>query len=289
MQANLIIKSDEKDVDVQLTVPGEQTFLERQISSNPHMLAHARLFREYFDSPLPREDIAERERLPIGSLLQIFNETAPLSPPLSYSFGGTALALHSMPGLCDDFYGIRFGKFGTPLTLRFYLTEEAGIPPEFFEVADWNFMDGGLPYFVAYAYGTRFETQLFLSGLQSDVAQRYTYLFLGRGGGTDVREGLEKRFRQTDDLKKRFGRFVPRFRKVFQRQWIDIVLAGIFCYLLREGDIRGVALQQFRLEDEEKAQGHIVNRLYRGFPAKLAGLKQSVATECNCYYYHFVD
>lgn len=273
---------------VRVEAPGEGTFLERQISSSPRMRERAGLFRCYFDSPTPREELAPLLGMPKGQLLRIFNDTAPLGPPLRYRFGGASFVLYPMAGLCDDFHGERFGKFGAPLTLRLYLTAEAGLPAEFFEAADWNFMDAGLPYFVAYAYGTRLGDTLFFSGLQSDVAQRYTYLYLGRGEGTEVREGLETSYRQTEDLRTRFGAYVPLFRRLFQRRWVDIVLAGVLCYVLRERGVEKLAFQQFPLLEEEDAPGHIVHRIYRGLPRKLTGHPLIVSTERSDYSYHCV-
>ena len=264
----------------------ESAFLEEYIASRPP--ASIALHRLYFDSPISRQEAAEREGLPLGSLLRTFNETAPLSPPVAYGFGGQELAVRAMDALCDDFHGPRFGPFGEPLTLRMYLTGAAGLPAEMFRLADWNFMDGGEPFFVGYAYGSVWRGLFFLSGLQSDIAQRYSYLFQGNRGDTEVREGEEVVLRSTDDLRQLYGSFVPVFRKVFQRRWIPALTAGVVA-ACRERGIAAVALQRFELTAEEDRPDHIVHRIYEAIPGAVPGAPLRVRTDRATYVYHRME
>jgi hypothetical protein len=264
----------------------ESAFLEDYIASRPP--ESIALHRRYFDSPIGRQEAAEREGLPLGRLLRTFNETAPLSPPVVYDFGGREFAVRSMDALCDDFHGPRFGPFGDPLTLRMYLTGAAGLPAEMFRLADWNFMDGREPFFVGYAYGSVCAGLFFLSGIQSDVAQRYTYLFQGNRGDTEVREGEEVVLRSTEDLRQLYGSFVPVFRKVFQRRWIPALMAGVVA-ACRERGIEAVALQRFALTAEEERPGHIVHRIYAAIPGAVPGVAVEVRTDRATYRYHRME
>jgi hypothetical protein len=261
----------------------ESVFLEDYIASRPP--ESVELHRRYFDSPICRQEAADREGLSLGSLLRTFNETAPLSPPVAYDFGGREFAVRSMDALCDDFHGPRFGPFGDPLTLRMYLTGTAGLPAEMFRLADWNFMDGRESFFVGYAYGSVCRGMVFLSGIQSDIAQRYTYLFQGNRGDTEVREGEGVVLRATDDLRDLYGSFVPVFRKVFQRRWIPALMAGVVA-ACRERGVSAVALQRFELTAEEERPGHIVHRIYEAIPGAVPGVAVGVRTDRGSYFYH---
>lgn len=268
-------------------LPCAEARLERRLRSVTSRHPRAELFERYLNSPLDRDEAATREGMQVGELVTLLNEMGPLSDPIHYTFRHGSYTLRSMRGICDDYYGDRLGKFGAPFTLRFYLTEAAGLPPEMFELADFNFLHAGLPYFAGHIYGSRYGKRLFISCIQSDVAQRYTYLFLGRNAGrTEVREGLATVFRPTEDLRDRFARYVPRFRKVFQRYWIEALLMGLFVYAVRKGRIEELALQQFALTEREDRAAHIMTRIYRGLPQKLSGYPLNVVTERQEYSYH---
>ena len=264
----------------------ETEFLDDHFASCPPAVRE--LHRRYLDTAIPREEAAEREGLRLGRLLRALNETAPLSGGLSYACARWQFVVRSMDALCDDFHGSRFGAFGAPITLRVYLTEEAGLPAEMFRLADWNFMDGGQPFFVGYAYGSVHDGTMFLSGLQSDMAQRYTYLFLAQDGETEVREGEEVVLRSTDDLQTLYGGYVPLFRKAFQRKSIPALMGGVVA-VARSRGLDAVALHRFPLTAEESRPGNIVHRVYEGVPAKVPGTRLEVRTDRASYRYHRME
>jgi hypothetical protein len=285
--------SNSKDTEqekINLIEHGEDNFWKTHVLLNSYIKNNLNLFILYLNSSIDRQEAAEQEGIKIGELLKIFNKTAPVLNPIKYSYQKIDIdyVIRPMNGLCDDYYGDRYGKFGNPVTLRIYLTEKCGLPAKFFELADWNFMDADLPYFVGYSYGSQYDNILFLSGIQSDIAQRYTYLFLAKGEGTQVRENDEIQFRDTDDLKEKYGILVPRFRKIFQRNWIDIMFAGILSYMI-VNKLEAVAIHQFPLIEEENQSIHLVNRIYRGIKRKLRGQDLVISTKEHEYLYYKIE
>jgi len=271
-----------------LHLPGESTFLDRHLYGRPELADRADLFRRYFEAEAERDDLAELEGLEVGWLLRHLNDTAPLSEPLPYRFRGVEYRVRVMLGLCDDYQGDRFGKFGQPFTLRIYLTEDCGLPATMFEIADFNFMSAGLPYYAGYVYGSMQDATCFVSGIQSDIAQRYAYLFLGGRGPTWVREGDRRPIRDAADVAERFRLHVPALRRTFQRWWVDALLAGIATWARAVG-LTAVAIHQFELDEAEASdRSNVVHRIYRHLPTKLAGTRLLVTTECSAYRYHVV-
>lgn len=267
-------------------VPGEETFFERTVYSKPWLEPVEPLLRKYLELDVDREELAARDGLEVGRLLKTLNATAPVSEPIGYRFKSIPFEVRSMAGPCDDCVGDRYGRFGDPITLRMYMTDECGLPARLFEVADFNFMDAGFPYYVGYVYGTVYGDTYFVSGIQSDLAQRYTYLFLGAQGPTSVREGEGIRWRTTEDLVEEYRAFVPLLRRTFQRRWIDVLLAGIVAWAERETNLSRLALQQYRLTPEEQSEGHVVRRIYERLPARLPCTIVRVATERAEYIYN---
>jgi hypothetical protein len=242
------------------------------------------LLAAVLDSPELRADIAVRLGLTRGALLRRLNDTAPPQPSIAYRAFGEDFSVVAMHGVCDDYHGDRYGKFGDPVTLRFYADPSCGVPQWVFEMADWNFMDAGRPAYVAYLYGTVLDSILFTSGIQSDLAARYAYILQDRGP-TEIRikdevYAVGRRTSKTDPT------IVPRLRRVFQRRWLMVVLAGTVQFMRKSG-LRWFALQQFELEPEEDADGHQMRRIYRNLPRRFNGRYTRVLTE-DCEYRYCV-
>ncbi|MCO5999548.1 hypothetical protein [Actinoallomurus rhizosphaericola] len=271
------------DVDAGAAAPDE--FYRRWVAENPLLGERRALLARWLDDPAPREEIAEELGLPLGVLLRSFNDTAPIGAPVPFGYRGVRFAVTAMTGVCDDIVGDRFPRFGTPVTLRCHLDEPDLLPQGMFEAADWNFMDAGRPGFLGYAYGVREGDTVYLAGLQSDLAVRYGYLFQGRGEGTDVRTGDEVVFRTTEDLVARFGDRVPVLRRTFQRYWIDVLLGAVAAWAATEPALRTLGLLWFDLEPQEDARGHLVHRVYRQLPERLAADVRHVHVGGRCHTY----
>jgi hypothetical protein len=277
------VTAAEAATEVRTVDRSEAEFLEAYLASRP--AETAAWHRRWFDAATDREEVARREGVPLGTLLRAFNETAPLGPALPFECGGYRFRVRAMHALCDDFHGPRFGGFGEPLTLRVYADESAGLPEEMYRLADWNFMDGGRSGFLGYDYGTVLGGTYYVSGVQSDIAQRYTYLFLARGDATEVREGDRVVTRETGDLRERLGEHVPAFRRMFQRKSIPTLLGGA-ATVARELGLGALALRRYDLDDDEVRSGNIVRRVYEGIPAKVPGRPVAVRTDRAVYPYH---
>lgn len=260
---------------VGLVCPPEEDFYHRYVAGNPYLGGRAALLARWLDDDADRGEIAAALGVPLGSLLRSFNDTAPVGEPIPFAYRGIGFAVTGMAGVCDDIVGDRYPRFGAPVTLRCYLTEPGRLPQRMHEVADWNFMDAGRPGFLGYVYGVRHARTLYAAGLQSDLAARYTYLFQGRGEGTDVRVGEEVSYRAAADLAAEFGPYVPALRRTYQRYWIDILLAAILTWSAG-ADITDLALLRFPLTAEEDTPGHVVHRIYRELPDRLGWLTRRV-------------
>nr|CAF31537.1 cytochrome c-type [Micromonospora olivasterospora] len=269
------------DTDAVVAAPGD--FYRRWVTDNPLLGERRALLARWLDDPTPREEIAEALGLPLGALLRAFNDTAPLDAPVPFRYRGVRFAVTGMAGVCDDIVGDRFPRFGTPVTLRCHLAEPNLLPQAMFEAADWNFMDADRPGFLGYAYGVREGDTLYLAGMQSDLAARYSYLFQGRGEGTDVRIGDEVAFQPTEELVARFGDYVPVLRRTFQRYWIDVLLGAVAAWAATEPALRTLGLLWFDLEPQEDAHGHLVNRVYRQLPQRLAADVRHVHADGRCH------
>jgi hypothetical protein len=269
---------------VQTISPRDDGALRRWVYDNP-ALANRRDLLRWLEDTTPREEIAERLGMDLGTLLRSFNETAPLAEPIDFTYRGIPFSVVAMAGTCDDVAGERFPAFGDPVTLRCYLSDDTLLPQGMFEAADWNYMDAGRPGFVGYAYGVRYDRTLYLAGVQSDLGVRYSYLFQGRSDGTDVRSGDRVELREAGDLAARYGDCVPVLRRSFQRYWISIMLGAVAAWASGEPELTELGLLQFALEPEEDRKGHVVHRLYRELPDRLGWDTRRVALGDACHTY----
>ncbi len=253
----------------------ERDFLAEWIYDNPGLADRRELFTRWFADPTPREDIAEQRGVPLGVLLRSFNDTAPLQPPLPFSYRRIGFEVVAMAGVCDDVADGRFPMFGEPITLRCYMRAPAPLPQRMFEAADWNYMDAGRPGFVGYAYGVRHGSAVYLAGLQSDLGARYTYLFQGRDDSSEVRRGddvLELPAAQRHEPVE----LVRVLRRTFQRTWIEILLGAVLTWSAGADGLREIGLLQFPMTAEENAPGTVVHRVYRALADKLASVPMTV-------------
>jgi hypothetical protein len=262
---------------VDTVTPPAQDFYRRWVRGNSYLGERAALLARWLDDDTDRAEIAAALGVPLGSLLRSFNDTAPVGAPIPFRYRGIGFAVTGMAGVCDDIVGDRFPRFGAPITLRCYLTDTDLLPQRLHELADWNFMDAGRDGFLGYGYGVRYERTAYLAGLQSDLAARYTYLFQGRGAGTDVRVGERVEYRAAADLAAAYGPYVPALRRTFQRYWIDILLAATLTWARTAApELADLGLLQFPLEPAEAVPGHVVHRVYRGLPDRLGWLTRRV-------------
>ena len=263
--------------------------LRRWVYDNPALADRRDLFVRWLEDTTPREKIAERLGVDLGTLLRSFNETAPLSEPIDFTYRKVPFSVVAMAGTVDDVAGERFPAFGEPVTLRCYLSDDTLLPRGMFEAADWNYMDAGRPGFVGYAYGVRHDRTLYLAGVQSDLGVRYSYLFQGRSDGTDVRSGDRVELREAGDLATRYGEFVPVLRRSFQRYWISIMLGAVAAWASGEPELAELGLLQFALEPEEDRKGHVVHRLYRELPDRLGWGTRRVLLGDACHVYRVAE
>jgi hypothetical protein len=268
-----------------VTVPPED-FLARWAFDNPAVPDATRaLMNRWLLDPTERVDVAVAEGMSLGALLRSFNETAPLAEPLDFRYRDVGFTVRAMPAICDDVVGDRFPKFGAPVTLRVYYADPTLLPQGMYEAADWNFMDAGLPGYLGYAYGVRYENTLYLAGMQSDLAVRYAYLFQNRGGGTEVRAGDEVTERPATEESARFGTHVPVLRRTFQRYWIQVLLGAVVTWADTEPELTHLGLLWFPLEQEEDRDGHVVRRVYRQLPERLGTSTRWVETGAERHRY----
>jgi hypothetical protein len=269
----------------QTVAPPGGDFMRRWAYDNPGLADRRELLIRWLEDPAPREDIARTMDMPLGTLVRSFTETAPISEPIGFRYRNIPFSVMVMVGICDDVSDERFPRFGVPITLRCYLADDTLLPQEMFEAADWNFMDAGRPGFLGYAYGVRHDGALYLAGLQSDLAARYTYLFQGRGGDTEVRAGEGTRTYYPSDLVTRYGPFVPVLRRTFQRYWIQILLGAVCAWAGAEPGLTEVGLLRYVLEPDEDVPGNVVHRVYRELPQKLPGAVRCVRVSGRCHPY----
>lgn len=274
-----------KPIEISINDSKDQ-FFRRHILENGHIKDHLPYFQEYLDTPIDREEIAARLNLELGALLEIFNQSAPIDHNfLQFTHKNYEFSISKMEGLCDDFYGDRMGKFGQPLTLRFYLETPGTLPAEIFDLADWNFMGAGKAFFLGYSYGSVFQDVYFISGLQSDLAVRYGYLFQLKTGSTEVRRGNQVQIESTVHLGTVYKPHISELRRAFQRDWLTIFIAGIEAFVKKE-QLRHWALHQFPLTKKEMAKGNILHRIYRGIPQHMQGSPLMVHTLDQQYLYY---
>jgi hypothetical protein len=269
----------------QAVSPPDGDFMRRWAYDNPGLADRREFLLRWLEDPTPREDIARSMGMTLGAVVRSFTETAPVSEAMGFRYRNIPFTVTAMAGICDDVSDDRFPRFGAPVTLRCYLADDTLLPQEMFEAADWNFMDAGRPGFLGYAYGVRHDATLYLAGLQSDLAARYTYLFQGRGGETEVRAGEDTRTCHPSDLVSRFSAFVPVLRRTYQRYWIQILLAAVCTWAAAEPGLTEIGLHMFGLEPGEDERGNVVHRVYRELPDKLPGTVRCVRVSGRCHPY----
>jgi hypothetical protein len=267
-----------------LSLPPDD-FLRRWAYDNPALADRRELLLAWLEDPTDREEVAEKAGLSLGALLRRFNETAPLSPPIGFRYRQTGFTVVGMAGVCDDVSGDRYPKFGSPVTVRCYYADPSVLPQAMFEAADWNFMDAGRPGFLGYGYGVRHGRTLYLAGLQSDLSVRYSYLFQGRTGATDVRTGDSVEQRPASELTQRYAPYVPVLRRTVQRYWIQIMLGAAAAWADAEPEVTEIGLLRFALEPEEAEHGNIVHRVYRDLPGRLGGISRVVRVGAHRHHY----
>lgn len=231
-----------------------------------------------------REIAALRLGITLGELLSVLNQTAAIERPMNFSFRGNEFELRVMRGVCDDYHSERFARFGHAITVRFYMRDEIGLPERIFEIADWNFMSAGFPRFVGYAYGSVAHETLFLSGIQSDLAARYSYLFQRRGGGTSVRYGGDVIESPSENLPDVPRAVIRLLRRTFQRNWLDTFAVGLR-RVMEENSLELLGVHQFLLSEAESHAGHQMTRIYRRLPLRYGGVPLRVLAEDVVYDY----
>lgn len=269
----------------ELVTADDGDFLDRWVYGHPALADRRELFARWLTDPTPREDIAERLGLSLGALLRSFNDTAPLTAPLPFTYRSIPFVCAAMEGICDDIADDRWPLFGAPVTLRCYLGDDTLLPQGMFEAADWNFMDAGLPGFLGYAYGGHHEGTLYLAGLQSDLGVRYSYLFQGRAGGTEIRVGDEVVTRPAEEMVALYGAYVPVLRRTFQRYWISIMLGAVAMWARTRPGIDRIAILRFPFRPEESAEGHVVHRVYEQLPGRIGSTTRCVRVGDRCHTY----
>ncbi|WP_156755499.1 hypothetical protein [Actinokineospora pegani] len=250
-------------------------WLREWVADNPALGERAALVARWVSDPTPREEIAPAEGMALGELLRAFNDTGPLGEPLRFAYRAAGFECVPMTGTCDDIADDRWPQFGVPTTLRVYLADPSLLPPGMCEAADWNFMDAGRPGFLGYAYGASHDGTLYLAGVQSDIAVRYSYLFQGRAGGAEVRVGQDVVTVPAQEMVDRYAAHVPVLRRTFQRYWIQVMLGAATAWALREG-VGGIGILRFPPRPEEDVRGHVVDRVYRELPDRIGAVKRRV-------------
>jgi hypothetical protein len=259
-------------------------FLRRWVYENPELVGRDLLF-QWIEDPTEREEIAAAHGISLGALLRPFNETAPLSEPIEFKYRSVSFSAIAMAGICDDVCGDRYPRFGEPITLRCYFTDPTLLPQSMYEAADWNFMDAGRPGYLGYAYGVRHGRTVYLAGLQSDLAVRYSYLFQGRGGRTAVRMGDEVAEREPADMVARYGAAVPVLRRTFQRYWIPVLIGAVCAWARTEPGLGELGLLKYELGGDERRRGNVVNRVYQELPERMASELRCVRLDGRCHVY----
>lgn len=269
----------------ELVTGDDGAWLDRWVLGNPALGDRRELLARWLTDPTPREEIADQLGLSLGALLRSLNDTAPLGAALPFSYRSIPFTCRAMEGTCDDIADDRWPMFGAPVTLRCYLDDATLLPQDLFEAADWNFMDAGRPGFLGYAYGSWQDGTLYLAGLQSDLGVRYSYLFQGRAGGTEVRVGDEVVTRPADELVAAYGQYVPVLRRTFQRYWIQIMLGAVATWAGTRPDLDRIAILRFPFRPEEDTRGHVVHRVYQELPGRLGSRVRCVQVNGRCHTY----
>lgn len=267
----------------------EETFFEKHILGNSHLEGLAKeVFVKYVDTETDRQAIALMHGMSLKQLLMdVFNNTAPVSEKYYINFKTYCYSYNEMQGTCDDYCGDRFGKFGQPRVLRVYLKNCTQIPKELFEFADWNYMSAGLDYFIGYIYGVIYNNTYYISGIQSDFAQRYTFLYQNEGYVNIAYQGNVVEV-ENELLVEKYSKYIPDIRRCFQRFWVTIFLKIIKDYSIKN-NIEAIGIQHFELTTEEQLKGNIVNRIYRELPEKYPNKFQTGTKETNYASYNIID
>ncbi|HWT30793.1 MAG TPA: hypothetical protein VN240_07175 [Propylenella sp.] len=273
---------------VELPLDGPEAFVAGHIFGNARLCSGDGSLARIMMNGEPRTEAAARLGTSLGALLRSLNATAEIEPPKSYCYASVDFEVRVMRGVCDDLEGGRYALFGTPLTIRFYLRDDIGVPQWVFDAADWNFLGAGFRRFLGYAYGCVANQTLFLSGLQSDLAARYAYLFQGRGGLTEVRVGEDVVPLEDSKRAQLSAHALRNLRRKFQRRWISVLAAGLRRVMEGEG-LNRLAIHQFPLTEAEEAPGHQMWRIYRNLPLRLGSSPLTVQAAGATYHYLAID
>ncbi|WP_284125101.1 hypothetical protein [Parerythrobacter aestuarii] len=273
--------------ETQYKATSEQDFFCRHVTMNEYLGARRTEYATTICSEDDRSEIARRRGVTLGTLLRSMNDTAPLGEPVRYRNKTNDFEVVPMLGLCDDYAGERFAKFGEAVTLRFYLKNCPELPQRLFEAADWNFMDAGMPGYVGYAIGSTDGDTLYVSGIQSDLAARYSYLMQSRQP-TEIRNGDEISIGRGPVEGLGAVSTIRTLRRVFQRDWLAILLRGIAAFM-KTRKLRKFALHQFPFLPEESEPGHQMWRVYRALPRRVGASALRVRTEDADYRYALFD
>lgn len=223
-----------------------------------HKEADKQLIFKYFDSPYERTSIAMVENIPMDYLMyDVFNNIGEETFEKSFSYRGRIFHLTYFSGLCDDYYGNRYCKFGTPFVIRVYINGETPIPNEVFDMADWNFMSARKEKFLGYVYGSFCNDSVYIAGIQSDLCQRYTYLF-SQYTETFYKTNNAVVYIENDLIVNKYKYVIPYIRKSFQREWIDILMKAVL-ECRSHNKYSNLYLLKYEFQDED---GEVVDRIY---------------------------
>lgn len=217
------------------------------------------LIYQYYDTSYERGAIALLHHLPLSQMMfDIFNNTGDREAAVYYTYKKKQFSYQLMNGICDDYYGERYCKFGAPFVIRVYIQNYDPIPSEVFNIADWNYMSDRKDGFLGYIYGSFYKKEIYVAGLQSDIGQRYSFLF-GKKCESFYNNGQSVIYIENDLIVDKFHIYIPYIRNYFQRDWISILMQAVVdvCY---NRNIEYLNLLQYTRDPEE--EGYIVDRIY---------------------------
>ena len=234
-------------------------FLKRIVEKYIFSTEDQEIIYKYFDSPYERTSISMVENIPMDYLMyEVFNNIGKVVFEKEYTYKGRHFSFSFFEGLCDDYYGNRYCKFGNPFVIRVYIDEIIPIPHEVYDMADWNFMNARKEGFLGYIYGSYSNDSIYIAGIQSDLCQRYTYLF-GQYTESFYKTNGSVVYIENDLVVDKYKYVIPYIRKFFQREWINILMAAVLQCKNFLGFSK-VHLLDYTLSEDD---GEIVDRIYK--------------------------
>lgn len=215
------------------------------------------LLYKYYNTPYDRSAIALLYNMSLAEMMfDIFNKNGYEESEVYFKHKNRRYSFILMNGICDDYYGEKYCKFGTPFVIRIYMPDYSPIPCEIFSMADWNYMSNRKDGFIGYIYGSFYQNEIYVAGMQSDICQRYTYLY-GQQTKTFYNDGHDIIYIENDLIVKKYKQYIPYIRRYFQREWLDIFMKSliIVCY---KHHIQNMNLLKYTRDTE----GYIVDRIY---------------------------